>query len=343
MNKKRLVAAIGAVVLITLTIAVPLTTRSICANETDTVPRPGSWAQPIEMEGVPNLYKLSDDVYRSAQPSAEGMTNIEEMGIRTIVNLRSFNSDRDEIEGTALGCEQICMKAWHSEEEDAVEFLQIVSDPNRVPVVVHCNLGSDRTGTMCAVYRVAVQGWSKEEAIAEMTQGGFGFNKVWTNLPMWVSALETNEIRMQAGINQGPQEGVPPLELRNGCLEDLRMRRSGFEVGTEEIGCSVRLGCVGASMVSPWPVLHSIDCGFNPPGVYRIQRAYAAFPLLRLGVSATQLREGGSRERYKPTALKYTEVERRSSRRALAKMADALPSLQPQMVTGGVLLYPGRG
>ena len=106
MNKKRLVAAIGAVVLITLTIAVPLTTRSICANETVLVPRPESWAQPIEMEGVPNLYKLSDDLYRSAQPSAEGMANLEEMGIKTIINLRSFNSDRDEIEGTDLGYEQ---------------------------------------------------------------------------------------------------------------------------------------------------------------------------------------------------------------------------------------------
>jgi len=206
MNKRKLPATIGAVVLITLTVAVPLTTRSICANETALVPRPESWAQPIEMAGVPNLYKLSDDLYRSAQPSAEGMTHLEEMGIRTIVNLRSFNSDRDEIEGTDLGYERIYMKAWHAEEVDAVEFLQIVSDPDRVPVLVHCNLGSDRTGTMCALFRVAVQGWSKEEATAEMTQGGFGFNEVWANLPMWVRTLETDEIKTQAGIGESTQE-----------------------------------------------------------------------------------------------------------------------------------------
>jgi protein tyrosine phosphatase (PTP) superfamily phosphohydrolase (DUF442 family) len=206
MNKKRLLAAIGAVVLITLTVAVPLTTRTICANETVLDPRPESWAQPIEIEGVPNLYKLSDDLYRSAQPSAEGMANLEEMGIKTIINLRSFNSDRDEIEGTDLGYEHIYMKAWHAEEVDAVEFLQIVSDPDRVPVLVHCNLGSDRTGTMCAVYRVAVQGWSKEEAVTEMTQGGFGFNEVWANLPMWVRTSEIDGMMTQAGISQSTQQ-----------------------------------------------------------------------------------------------------------------------------------------
>jgi protein tyrosine phosphatase (PTP) superfamily phosphohydrolase (DUF442 family) len=136
------------------------------------------------------------------------MMNLEEMGIKTIVNLRSVNSDSDEIKGTGLGYVHIHTKAWHVEEAEAVEFLQIVSDPDRVPVLVHCSFGSDRTGTMCAVYRIAVQGWSKEEAIREMTQGGFGFRRVWSNLPTWIGTLDIDEIRTQAGIDQGTQEAV---------------------------------------------------------------------------------------------------------------------------------------
>ncbi|WP_282598360.1 tyrosine-protein phosphatase, partial [Pseudomonas chlororaphis] len=42
------------------------------------------------------------------------------------------------------------------------------------PVLMHCKHGSDRTGLMSAMYRVVVQGWSKEEALNEMTGGGFG-------------------------------------------------------------------------------------------------------------------------------------------------------------------------
>jgi hypothetical protein len=128
------------------------------------------------------------------------------------------------------------MKAWHAEEEDAVKLLQIVSDPDRVPVLVHCHFGSDRTGTMCAVYRVAVQGWSKEEAIAEMTQGGFGFNEVWSNLPMWIRMSHICEMKTQAGISQSAQEGEPPPELRlpANSLQDPRVVWGGFGAGTEE-------------------------------------------------------------------------------------------------------------
>jgi len=53
---------------------------------------------------------------------------------------------------------------------------------------------------MCAVCRIAVQGWSKEEALKEMTQGGYGFHKIWINLEPWISRLDIEEIRKRAGL-----------------------------------------------------------------------------------------------------------------------------------------------
>jgi protein tyrosine phosphatase (PTP) superfamily phosphohydrolase (DUF442 family) len=168
--------------------------------ETSPANRPTHWAKPIHMEGLPNLHKVSDILYRSAQPSAEGMKRLKAMGIETIVNLRSFHSDRNEIGETGLAYEHIYMKAWHAEEEDAVKFLQIVINPKRSPVLVHCQHGADRTGTMCALYRVAVQGWSKEEASKEMMQGGFGFHGIWENLIQWINGLDIEGIKKKAGI-----------------------------------------------------------------------------------------------------------------------------------------------
>ena len=162
--------------------------------------RPSNWAQPINLHGVPNLHKVSDQLYRSAQPTAEGMRDLKALGIKTIVNLRSFHSDRDEIGKTALGYEPISMKAWHPEEEDIVKFLKIVTDPKRTPVLVHCHYGADRTGTMCAVYRLAIQGWSKQEALKEMTEGGFGFHGVWQNLVRWIDSLDVEKVKREAGI-----------------------------------------------------------------------------------------------------------------------------------------------
>jgi len=162
--------------------------------------RPAHWAVPMQREGLPNLHKVSNVLYRSAQPSAEGMKNLKAMGIETVVNLRSFHSDRNEIGEARLASEHIYMKAWHPEEEDAVRFLQIVMNPKRSPVLVHCQHGADRTGTICALYRVAVQGWSKEEALKEMAQGGFGFHGIWENLVQWMNGLDIERIKERAGI-----------------------------------------------------------------------------------------------------------------------------------------------
>jgi protein tyrosine/serine phosphatase len=128
------------------------------------------------------------------------MKNLKAMGVETIINLRSFHSDRDEIGEARLAYEHIYMKAWHAEEEDAIKFLQIVTNPKRGPVLVHCQHGADRTGTMCILYRVAVQGWSKEEALKEMVQGGFGFHGIWENLIQWINGLDIERIKKRVGI-----------------------------------------------------------------------------------------------------------------------------------------------
>lgn len=191
---------VGAITVILLFAS---TEASLCAQPQDD--RPESWAQPIELEGVPNLFKVSDTLYRSAQPTAEGMRNLRKLGIVTIVNLRSFHSDRSKIGTTRLGYEHIYMKHWHPERKEVVRFLQIVTDPKQTPVLVHCWHGSDRTGMMVAMYRIAVQGWSKDEAIREMKTGGFGFNRVWDNLAEWVRDLDMDSIRKEAGIEGAPQ------------------------------------------------------------------------------------------------------------------------------------------
>lgn len=187
----------------TLLIASILALANLTGAVESTTNRPASWAQPVKLDGVPNLFKVSDTLYRSAQPTAEGMKKLKGMGIATVVNLRSFHTDRDEIGDTTLMREQIDMTAWHPERKEAVLFLQIVTNPKNRPVLVHCQHGADRTGTMCALYRVAVQGWTKEDAIREMTEGGFNFHAVFENLPEWIRDLDIESLKKDAGIGVG--------------------------------------------------------------------------------------------------------------------------------------------
>jgi protein tyrosine phosphatase (PTP) superfamily phosphohydrolase (DUF442 family) len=156
--------------------------------------RPFKWAQPIELAGVPNLYQVSPDLYRSSQPSADGFKNLKTLGIKTVVNLRTFHSDSELLDGTGLDYEHIRMQPWCMSNTGAKKILNIAADNGRTPILIHCQHGADRTGAMCALYRIAFQGWSKQDAIKEMTQGGFGFHEIWSNLPEWIENLDVGEI-----------------------------------------------------------------------------------------------------------------------------------------------------
>jgi tyrosine-protein phosphatase SIW14 len=169
-----------------------------------TVAGQNKWARRIGLPGLPNFYKASDELYRGAQPTAEGMEQLEKLGVKTVVNLRALHSDRDELKGTDLSYVHIGMTAWCISDNDVIRFLRVVTDPNRTPVFVHCQHGADRTGAMCASYRVVVQGWSKEEAIKEMTKGGFGFHYFWQNLPKLIRKLDVQKIKEKAGLVGNP-------------------------------------------------------------------------------------------------------------------------------------------
>jgi protein tyrosine/serine phosphatase len=157
-----------------------------------------TWAVRIEKPGLPNLCRVSDDLYRGAQPTAEGFRQLKAMGVRTVINLRSLYNDRERIAGTGLGYEEIPMVPWHAENEDVVRFLRLVADRSRAPFFVHCYYGADRTGMLCAVYRIVIQGWTKDEAIAEMTQGGFGFHAIWENLVDYLRKLDVEKLKRRA-------------------------------------------------------------------------------------------------------------------------------------------------
>jgi protein tyrosine/serine phosphatase len=160
-----------------------------------------TWAAALERPGLPNLHRVSPLLYRGAQPTREGFLELRSLGVKSVVSLRAFHADDIPIDA-ALKYERISFKAWHPEDEDVVRFLKIVGDPTRQPVFVHCQWGADRTGMMIAIARIAFEGWTKDEAIAEMTQGGFGFHKEWQNMIDYVRELDVERLAREAGVKR---------------------------------------------------------------------------------------------------------------------------------------------
>jgi protein tyrosine/serine phosphatase len=164
--------------------------------------RPAAWATKIDRPGLPNLHKVNDWLYRGAQPTAEGIQELEKMGIKTIVCLRSDHSDKEIMGDANMKLVEIRLDTWNVHATDIASFLKVVTDKKNQPVFVHCKHGADRTGTMCAAYRVVVDGWTKKRAIDEMTNGGFGFHSIWTNLPKLIERLDVEKVKAEAGLKK---------------------------------------------------------------------------------------------------------------------------------------------
>ena len=119
-----------------------------------------------------------------------------------MINLRSGDDDLEVLEQLGLGYEHIPMQADDFSDEDVARFLEIVTQEQNQPAFVHCLHGADRTGLVVGAYRVVVQGWSREEAVAEMTGGGFGYHRVWKKPVKWLETFDVQAVERMAGITR---------------------------------------------------------------------------------------------------------------------------------------------
>ena len=128
------------------------------------------------VEGVANFGQVTERYFRGGQVTPSGVDKLAEMGVRTIIDLRDKPS-----EGEPEACKRNGIK-YHKfpmdgsltpDDKSVNEILSIIQNAKE-PVYVHCSAGKHRAGTIAALYRIRVQGWSKERAWAEQQSYGFG-------------------------------------------------------------------------------------------------------------------------------------------------------------------------
>src|SRR5882724_11339077 len=150
----------------------------LCAGLTLFVP--GQTPKPDNgLNRIAHFAKVSDHYYRGGQPDKDGLKLLAGKGVHTIVDLRGEDKDRTDSEretAKSLGMQYISLplSAIHAaSDEQVAQFLSIVHNRANQPVYVHCNRGSDRTGTMTAIMRIQDFGWTPDQAYDEMKKYGF--------------------------------------------------------------------------------------------------------------------------------------------------------------------------
>lgn len=136
--------------------------------------------QPLGVAGepLPRFSRVAAGVFRSGQPSREGLAFAAGLGVRTVLNLRYFverGEGSEEGVSRRLGMDwlHVPMKGFKLPSYGEVDrALAILADPARQPVLVHCAHGKDRTGAVVAGYRVVHEGMTVGEAAAEARRHG---------------------------------------------------------------------------------------------------------------------------------------------------------------------------
>jgi len=157
------------------------------------------YAKPVTAVKLENLHKVDDKVYRSAQPNQEEFKKLYDFGIRYDLNLRQFHDDEDELADTPIKVHHIRIDTSRFNYDQLVEAVSYLIKTDD-KTLVHCLHGSDRTGTVVAGYRIAAQGWSKEKAIDEFVNGGFGYHSFWfPDLPKLLDSLDVEKFKADVG------------------------------------------------------------------------------------------------------------------------------------------------
>jgi protein tyrosine/serine phosphatase len=109
---------------------------------------------------------------RGGAPSAQALKELKAAGVKTIVNLRGEGGASKKEERTAkeIGLDYYNIPMGYTEPNLAKvsSVLDIMRDPAKQPVYLHCMHGADRTGMMVGINRILSDGWQFDKVYSEM-------------------------------------------------------------------------------------------------------------------------------------------------------------------------------
>ena len=149
-----------------------------------------------------NFHKVNENLYRSGQPDEDEFKSLYTFnGIRSVLNLRENNSDKDEINAinrnwnNAVTLYEIPLDTGKISEDDLYKILTVIRDAPK-PLLIHCWHGSDRTGCAVAAYRIVFENWSVEDAISELMKPEYGHHKnIYRNIPELLRKADWKKIK----------------------------------------------------------------------------------------------------------------------------------------------------
>lgn len=168
-----------------------------------------------------NFHKVNENLYRSGQPDEDEFESLYTFnGIRSVLNLRESSRSKRHISAinkkwkNAITLYEIPIDTDEISEKDLYKILTTLRDAPK-PVLIHCLLGSNRTGCAVAAYRIVFDNWRVEDAVNEFMKPEYGHHKI---IYPHISALlrKINWKNLQTAVlNSGNTPTTQKFDKRN--------------------------------------------------------------------------------------------------------------------------------
>jgi protein tyrosine/serine phosphatase len=111
-------------------------------------------------------------LYRSGQLTVVQLDSaIRRLQLRAVISFNSESAAEEQELCASRGVAFVCLPMpadGIGEPRQFFRFLELAQDPAYRPMLVHCSAGVARTGAAIALYRMTLQGWPFDAAVAEL-------------------------------------------------------------------------------------------------------------------------------------------------------------------------------
>ncbi|MCG3211453.1 MAG: hypothetical protein FOGNACKC_05099 [Anaerolineae bacterium] len=130
-------------------------------------------------------YPISDTLVLAGQPGPTDWAKLAQRGFTTVLNIRQDPARAAEqaqlAQAAGLRHIHLPLPAYELEPEHIAEFDRVISQPDNGKILFHCRSAS-RTGLVWMLKRTTRDGWTAEQAEAELRAAGYGDDNIDTFL-----------------------------------------------------------------------------------------------------------------------------------------------------------------
>jgi protein tyrosine phosphatase (PTP) superfamily phosphohydrolase (DUF442 family) len=122
-----------------------------------------------------NQHRITDTMYRAAQPMPHHIRRWKNQGIKTIINLRggrdygSWPLQKQACEQQGLNLEELILRSRDAPAKETILQAAALFDRIAYPAVMHCKSGADRAGFASALFMLIRENATPQQAMRQLS------------------------------------------------------------------------------------------------------------------------------------------------------------------------------